>query len=83
MQLMPATQVGLQVWNPFSAQQSIEGGSKLLKRLLDRYHGDLSLALGAYNAGPDRVDKAGGIPQIPETQNYVNEILNRLLSQAP
>ena len=83
MQLMPATQVQLQVRNPFSAQQSIEAGSKLLKQLLDRYHGDLSLALGAYNAGPDRVDKAGGIPQIPETQNYVNEILNRLLSQAP
>ena len=79
MQLMPAEQVQLQVRNPFSAQQSIEAGSKLLKQLLDRYHGDLSLALGAYNAGPDRVDKAGGVPPIPETQNYVEEILKRLL----
>ena len=79
MQLMPATQVQLQVRNPFSAQQSIEAGSKLLKQLLERYHGDLSLALGAYNAGPERVDKAGGVPPIPETQNYVSEILKRLL----
>jgi soluble lytic murein transglycosylase-like protein len=79
MQLMPATQVQLQVRNPFNAQQSLEAGSKLLKQLLDRYHGDLSQALSAYNAGPDRVDKAGGIPEIPETQNYVSDILNRLL----
>ena len=79
MQLMPATQVQLQVGNPFSAQQSIEAGGKLLKQLLERYHGDLSLALGAYNAGPERVDQAGGVPPIPETRNYVAEILKRLL----
>ncbi len=79
MQIMPATQVQLQVQNPFSAQESLEAGSKLLKQLLDRYHGDLAEALSAYNAGPGRVDKAGGIPEIPETQNYVSEILKRLL----
>jgi soluble lytic murein transglycosylase-like protein len=79
MQLMPATQVQLQVQNPFSAQESLEAGSKLLKQLLDRYHGDLPQALSAYNAGPARVDAAGGVPKIPETQNYVSSILNRLL----
>jgi len=79
MQLMPATQAQLQVQNPFNAEQSLEAGSKLLKQLLDRYHGDLSKALSAYNAGPSTVDRAGGIPQIPETQNYVSGILQRLL----
>ena len=81
MQLMPATQIQLQVQNPFSAQESLEAGSKLLKQLLDRYQGDLSQALSAYNAGPARVDQAGGVPKIPETQNYVSNILNRLMPQ--
>jgi len=79
MQLMPATQIQLQVQNPFSAQESLDAGTKLLKQLLDRYHGDLSQALSAYNAGPARVNAAGGVPKIPETQNYVSDILNRLL----
>ena len=79
MQLMPATQVDLQVSNPFDAKESLEAGSKLLKDLLARYHGDLSLALSAYNAGAGRVDRAGGVPEIPETQNYVVDILSRLL----
>jgi soluble lytic murein transglycosylase-like protein len=78
MQLMPATQVQFQVKNPFSAKESLEAGSKLLRDLLDRYHGDLSLALSAYNAGAQTVDKAGGVPEIPETKNYVFGILNRL-----
>jgi soluble lytic murein transglycosylase-like protein len=81
MQLMPATQVQLQVQNPFSAQESLEAGSKLLKQLLDRYHGDLPQALSAYNAGPGPVDRAGDVPPIPETQNYVSSILNRLLPE--
>lgn len=79
MQLMPATQLGLGVVNPFDAHESLEAGSKLLKTLLDRYHGDVSLALSAYNAGAGTVDRAGGIPAIPETQNYVVDILSRLL----
>lgn len=78
MQLMPATQVQFQVKNPFSAKESLEAGSKLLRDLLDRYHGDLSLALSAYNAGAQTVDKAGAVPEIPETKNYVFGILNRL-----
>lgn len=78
MQLMPATQTQFQVKNPFSPKESLEAGSKLLRDLLDRYHGDLSLALSAYNAGAERVDKTGAIPEIPETKNYVLGILNRL-----
>jgi soluble lytic murein transglycosylase-like protein len=78
MQLMPATQVQFQVKNPFSAKESLEAGSKLLRDLLDRYHGDLSLALSAYNAGAQTVDRAGAVPEIPETKNYVFGILNRL-----
>ena len=81
MQLMPSTQFAFGVQDPWDAQQSIEAGSHLLRDLLDRYHGDLSLALGAYNAGPTRVDQAGGIPAIPETRNYVESILRRFVGQ--
>ena len=81
MQLMPATQVQFQVKNPFDAKESLEAGSKLLRDLLDRYHGDLSLALSAYNAGATTVDRAGAVPEIPETKNYVFGILNRLTQQ--
>lgn len=79
MQLMPATQIQLGVGNPFDPGESIEAGTKLLKQLIDRYHGDITLALSAYNAGPGRVDKTGGIPEIPETKNYVSNILSRFL----
>jgi len=81
MQLMPATQAQFQVKNPFDAKESLVAGSKLLRDLLDRYHGDLSLALSAYNAGAQTVDRAGSVPEIPETKNYVFEILNRLTQQ--
>jgi hypothetical protein len=78
MQLMPSTQDQFKVIDPFNPIASLDAGTKLLKQLLDRYHGDLSLALSAYNAGAGTVDKAGGIPQIPETQGYVASILGRL-----
>jgi soluble lytic murein transglycosylase-like protein len=79
MQLMPATQAQFQVRDPFDAQQSLEAGTKLLKQLLDRFHGDIALALSAYNAGAGRVERAGGVPEIPETKNYVADILGRIL----
>jgi soluble lytic murein transglycosylase-like protein len=79
MQLMPATQVQFAVTDPFDAEQSLNAGAKLLKQLLDRYDGDVSKALGAYNAGAGRVDQAGGVPDIPETKNYVLSILGRFL----
>jgi len=84
MQLMPVTQIELGVSDPWDPRQSIEAGSRLLRQLLlrqllDRYHGDMSLALSAYNAGAGRVDQAGGVPAIPETRNFVDSILYRLL----
>ena len=78
MQLMPDTAEDLEVQDPFDPKQNVEGGAKLLKSLLNRYNNDTSLALSAYNAGPTRVDEAGGVPQIPETVDYVAEILNQL-----
>jgi soluble lytic murein transglycosylase-like protein len=75
MQLMPATAEQLEVTEPFDAQANIEGGTKYLRQLLERYKGDLRLALAAYNAGPAAVDAAGGVPDIAETRVYVNAIL--------
>ena len=78
MQLMPATALQFGVDNPLDPWQSLQGGGQFLKLLLDRYGGDLPLALGAYNAGPSRVDFYGAIPPIPETQNYVDSVLTRM-----
>ena len=78
MQLMPSTQAQLDVHDPFNPQESLSAGAKLLKQLLDRYHGDLALALSAYNSGIRRVDQTFSVPQIPETKGYVENILGRL-----
>ena len=78
MQLMPDTAGSLGVKDPFDPQQSIEAGARYLKQLLDKYKGDLKLALGAYNAGPAAVDAAGAIPDIPETHDYVDAILKKI-----
>jgi len=78
MQLMPATADQFGVADPMDPWESLQAGSQFLKLLLDRYGGDLSLALGAYNAGPARVDLYGGIPPIAETQNYVDSVLSRM-----
>jgi soluble lytic murein transglycosylase-like protein len=78
MQLMPATQSQFAVANPFNVKENLDAGTKLLKELLDRYSGDLTKALSAYNAGAGRVDKSGAVPDIPETKNYVLSILGEL-----
>ena len=78
MQLMPATSELFGVKDPFDPRQNVEAGTKLLKQLLTKYNNDVSLALAAYNAGEGRVDKDGAVPQIPETQNYVNDIQSKL-----
>ncbi len=80
MQLMPGTAAEFGVRDPFDPAQSLAGGAALLKQLLTRYSGDLNRVLGAYNAGPARVDEADGIPAIPETVNYVEKILGKLTS---
>src|SRR5579872_5561015 len=78
MQLMPDTADRFSVKDPFDAKQNVDAGAKYLKELITRYSGNLGLALGAYNAGPEAVDKAGGIPDIPETTDYVKAILTKL-----
>ena len=83
MQLMPETADQYSLRDPFDARQNIQAGASYLKQLLDRYNGDLSLALAAYNAGPRRVDDAGGVPDIPETRDYVESILGKLKARDP
>lgn len=78
MQLMPGTAADLGVGNPFDAKENLDGGARFLRQLLDRYGGSLVLALGAYNAGPRRVDSLGRLPLFPETVNYVSDILGKL-----
>jgi soluble lytic murein transglycosylase-like protein len=78
MQLMPATAEQFDVQDPFDPKQNVEAGAKMLKQLLEKYDNNLILALSAYNAGSGRVDQEGGIPPIPETLNYVADILRKL-----
>jgi soluble lytic murein transglycosylase-like protein len=78
MQLMPATAQGLGVTDPYDPAQSIDAGARYLRGQLDRYHGDVSLALAAYNAGPGAVAQYGGVPPYPETQRYVAAVLQNM-----
>jgi soluble lytic murein transglycosylase-like protein len=78
MQLMPATARDLHVADIFDPQQNIHAGAAYLRQLLERYKGDLRLALAGYNAGPGRADQSAGIPFPLETQNYVASILAEL-----
>lgn len=75
MQLMPGTAKMLGVKDPMDKSQSVHGAAKYMRQLLDRYDGDTVKAVAAYNAGPGRVDKSGGVPRIRETVNYVNKVL--------
>ncbi len=75
MQLMPATARELHVTDAFNPVQNVQAGAAYLRQLLDRYNGDVGLALVGYNAGPGRADQTSGAPYPVETQNYVATIL--------
>ncbi|MFN2449135.1 MAG: lytic transglycosylase domain-containing protein [Candidatus Baltobacteraceae bacterium] len=75
MQLEPETAAGLGVDNAYDPAQNISGGTRYIRSLLERFHGDLRLAIAAYNAGPGAVEKYGGVPPYAETQNYVQNVL--------
>lgn len=76
MQLMPGTAEGLGVTDPYNIEQNILGGTQYLYYQLKAFDGDLSLALAAYNAGPNAVKNYGGIPPYAQTQNYVKKVTN-------
>ena len=75
MQLMPRTARSLKLSNPYDPQQNISGGVRYLRYLLDRFDGNVPLALAAYNAGESRVSRESRIPRISETREYVRRVL--------
>jgi soluble lytic murein transglycosylase-like protein len=76
MQLMPGTASQLGVNDVFDAQANVQGGSRYLRELLERYNFDLIKALAAYNAGPERVEQYRGVPPFRETRAYVARIVH-------
>ena len=79
MQIMPQNFHTLAITDPFDPYQNIMGGALYLKRMIKRYNGQLTWALAAYNAGPEAVDRYGGIPPYQETQEYVKRVLKYLV----
>ena len=74
MQLMPGTAGDLQVVNPYDVQENVSAGTRYLKMLLEKFNYRLPLALAAYNAGPNRVDRHQDVPPIRETRDFVRNV---------
>ena len=83
MQLMPDTARELGVVNRFNPEQNLRGGARYLRKMMERYPGNLSMALAAYNAGPSAVLRFGGIPPFPETKRYIHKVLGRYAKMVP
>jgi soluble lytic murein transglycosylase len=86
MQLMPATATRFGVSNPFDPKQNVHAGARYLKFLIDRFGQNIRLALAAYNAGEEAVDRNGGqIPPFTETMEYVPRVLKiyQMLAEQP
>ena len=82
MQLMPSNVKDAGITDPFDPEQNIAAGTQQLSGLMQQYHGDLDLALAAYNAGPGNVRKYGGVPPFEETQNYIRKVRAAMQSMA-
>ena len=78
MQLMPATAARMGVADALNPDENIDGGARYLREQIDRFGGDLSLALAAYNAGPEAVSRHGGVPPYGETRRFVSRVLSRM-----
>ncbi len=75
MQLMPATARDLSVVDPWDPGENVRGGTDYLRQLIDQFGGQLELALAGYNAGPQAVERYGGVPPYDETRNYVERVM--------
>ena len=81
MQLMPATAEQYKVKDAFDPKENMGAGAAFLRTLLEKYKGDLPLALAAYNAGPEAVDQISAVPDIPETRAYVDAVVEKVGSK--